>query len=350
MKIHSLLLALAGLLLASTAAADTATLSIAPNTAQAFTITVPADSQQLTVAADVPGGTPGNVVLYLRPSQGGADTGFNLSNDLYSQATYYSASADSKVHLVVVDRQHPSLQQGTWYAVLSNQGINTAQVSLETTIAATPDKTVFQINFDQPSSAVTNALTGGDASKLDCDTAPWHDQTPLDSDGDGDNDTTLGDFRRFLLQQAANNLAHQVHTPIPVKVQACWKAFGNDDDADSYTLAAANATYIFHDVGGGAPANTWYATAPSERLAGAAMCHLDPSIPCDMPDIMVRFNSDNVAQKAYDDATDEPLIISVTMHEITHGLGFLSQVNTGDTSKYEDDLTKDPNFGKLYSG
>lgn len=346
-----MLIALASLLVANIASADTSTLVIPAGTGQAVTIAVPANARTLTLTATITNGSPGQLDMYARPATSAADTGFNVAGDLPRQADYHSSDAAGKARLTITDRQRAHWQQGRWYVVLANHGSSAARVTLTTAVATTAaaasalTKTVFHLNFDQPSAAVKKIL-GGDDFK--CDTAPWHDQTPLDSNDDGVTDTTLGAFRKSLLQQAADKLATQVHTPIPINVQACWKKFGDADDAKHYTLAAAGPTYLFYDIGGIAKPGTWYAAAPTERIAGASLCNLDGSIPCGTPDIIVTYNSDKVAQKAYDDASDEPLIIATTMHELTHGLGFLSQVNTGGDDKYKDDPGKDPNFGNLY--
>lgn len=346
-----ILVALAGLLIATITSADTTTLTIPAGTGQAVNVAVPRNARLLTLTASVANGRPGQLDMYARPSAGAGDTGFNVAGDLPRQADYHSSDAAGKARLAISDLHATNAQQVRWYVVLANHGSNTAEVTLTTAIKSamtstsnTPE-TVFNINFNQPSAAVKKTLGG---TSFDCDTAPWHDQTPLDSNGDGNNDTTLGAFRESLLQQAAAKLATQVHTPIPINVQACWKKYGDANDAKHYTLAAAGPTYLFYDIGGSAKPNTWYAAAPTERIAGASLCNLDNSIPCGTPDIIVTYNSDTVAQKSYDGASDEPLIISTTMHELTHGLGFLSQVNTGGSEKYKDDPTKDPNFSDLY--
>ena len=329
------------LAVASHAAAATESVTVQPNTmVTGIRIDVPADAKLLTVKAT--GGSPGKLALALR-----ADSDFSAGSNPYTQADYLSFNSDGTASIGIGDYNVPALHAGTWYAALVNSGVSTATVALDvTTNTRGAPNAEFVIHFDKPSAALEQIWGGAD--NLECDVEPWSDNAPL-------GDTTLGKFRRKLLQDTANKLATQLRNPVPVHIQACWKAFDDSGEhAGAYTLAAATGTYAFYDSPGLPMQDTWYSQAAAARLGGTRACNLDTSVDCSIPDIVVWYNKADVAKGNYDDPGDEPLIVSVTMHEITHGLGFLSHV----TIKNPDECDQDPQssdldcdgIGRLWNG
>ncbi|HET8897470.1 MAG TPA: hypothetical protein VFN09_01620 [Rhodanobacteraceae bacterium] len=311
------------LLFGSTAAMAATTFTVQPNSVVAgIAINVPANAKLLTVTAN--GGTAGKIRLFVRPDQD-----FSVQSSLMNQASYYSINSSGSIALSIGDYGTPALHGGNWYVALANTDSAPATISLDSvTSTSNAPNTPFIINFSAASTALEDIWGGAD--KLECDVTPWADATPLGS-------STVGAFRKQLLQAAADKLSSQIHSPVPVRIQACWKDFDDSGEhAGSYTLAAATGIYSFYNSPGLPNQNMWYAQAPSARLGGTRACSLDASIDCSIPDIIVWFNKADVAKESYDDATDEPLIISVTMHEITHGLGFLSSMTISNPDKCSD--------------
>lgn len=318
------LLCLLTLALAGHAAATETVVTVQPRTAVAgIRIDVPADARLLTVKAT--GGATGKLVLALR-----ADNDFNVSANPYDQADYYSLNSDGTASISIGDYNVPALHAGAWYVALVNTGTGTATVTLDTATNTTgAPKAEFVIHFDKPSTKLEQIMGGAD--KLECDVEPWSDSTPLGS-------TTLGKFRRKLLQDTAARLAPQLRSPVPVHIQACWKEFDDSGEhAGAYTLAAATGVYSFYDSPGMPMRDTWYSQAAATRLGGTRACNLDASVDCSIPDIIIWYNKADIAKGNYDDPGDEPLIVSVTMHEITHGLGFLSHVAISNPDQCDED-------------
>lgn len=328
--------------------ADTTSITIpARSVKTGIAITVPSNAKVMTVKVD--GAARGTLQMYLRPDADFPTPSNPSTGAAYSTTNYASSipGTNGTASLSVGDYSIPALHAGKWYVALANTSSLAANVTLETTtFTSSQMDTQFIINFAAASTALENVWGGAD--KLKCDVAPWNDNTVSGS-------TTLGAIRKQLLEDAAAKLSKQVHSPVPVRIQACWKAFDDSGaHAGSYTLAAATGVYSFYDVPNFPLQNTWYSQAPSARLAGDRACNLDSGVDCSIPDIIIWYNSADVAKDNYDDASDEPLITSVTMHEITHGLGFLSDVTVSNP----DDCSKDPppagtdcnQIGKFWNG
>lgn len=294
------------LMIAGIAQADTANYSLAAGKGKSFAITIAPGTKLITVSTSG-NGDIGKVYLLARP-----DTDFDFSKNLNDQAAFFSTNQSGDTTLSIADWSHPALHAGTWYFAVANSGTKTAVGTLTTTAStsSTPDS-VFQINFAAPTADIS-----------DCDVAPWTDPKLMP-----DGKTTLGDFRKNLLKQAAANLASEIHSPIPIRVQACWKKFGDTSGSNGFTLAAAGPNGVWSGTPGVPKSDTWYSVAAAQRLAGTYICDVSTDAKCNEPDIVVRYNSDSVAQSSYDSPADEGLIISTTMHEMTHGLGFLSLVS-----------------------
>ncbi|MGA7297752.1 MAG: hypothetical protein WBW92_09615, partial [Rhodanobacteraceae bacterium] len=325
-------------MLSSAAYADETVINLPKQTVNVgININVPANVKILTITATGDNAAP--IELFIKD---GAefDLGSSAPN-LYSQAEYVSNNTSGSASLAIGTYATPALHAGTWHvALLNRSSTQSTNVTLTTSTSTTADvPTDFQINFSAPSKALEDAFGGADT--LDCDVAPWTDDTVLGS-------STVGEFRRSLLEDTLSKLSTQIHSPVPVHIQACWKKFDDSGaHAGSYTLAAAQGTYIFAGDAGMPLANTWYAMAPAERLGGRRNCDYYSNVDCSIPEIIVWFNSAEVASGNYDSADDEPLIRSVTMHEITHGLGFLSQLGV---SKTKDDGSDNPNYMQFNQG
>lgn len=294
-------------------------------------VDVPASANILTITAK--GNNGAELGLYLKDS-----AGFDASKELLGQADYFSNNNSGSASLAIGTYATPALHKGTWHVALVNYSkTQSTTVTLTTSTSNTAKvPTDFQINFNKAPKALEDAFDGAD--KLECDVAPWTDATAL-------GNTTVGQFHQDLIKDALAELSTQIHSPVPVHVQACWKEFDDSGEhAGSYTLAAATGTYLFRGDPGMPLQDAWYAMAPAERLGGRRACNYYSNVECSMPEIVVWFNSADAAKGSYDGPEDEALIRSVTMHEVTHGLGFLSQVGI---SKENDDGSDNPDYLKF---
>ncbi|MDH5407133.1 MAG: DUF11 domain-containing protein [Gammaproteobacteria bacterium] len=164
--------------------------------------------------------------------------------------------------------------------------------------------------------------------------------TIINSDGAGEgfNDTssftavggnyanTLGQARLNAMQYAANLAAQYISSNIEIKIDAKMNALGGT--AYSATLGSAGPVSVARDFGAGTP-STWYPMALAEALTGS---NLNGTY-----DIVATFNSDvdnstvlgltNWYYGLDGNAGSHTDFVSVAMHEILHGLGFLSVIN-----------------------
>lgn len=291
-------------------------------------------------ALDQCSGQACDIDLFLRHGETFSLDAQSVLTDLIVQSQYYSAGPTGSEFIVVSDYSTQPVQPGLWNITLVNaaNGPTRVQLSLET-FPTEQLTTTIEVSFD--------------SDDEQCDTAPWHDPVH-------------GADRQALFGEAANKLAQQIHSAVPIKVQACWKDYGEGENGAT-TLAAAGP-YLFymdaevaeHDFVPSPQAlsgvrlhapwlpvkHNWYAGPAFTRLAGTRACNV-AFVPCDWPDIVVFYNSNAAAAKYYDVAnnpTARGQTLSVTIHEMTHGLGFLGLVNT----THED--AGDPEIGEKFYG
>ncbi|MEL7162661.1 MAG: hypothetical protein AAFN92_18025, partial [Bacteroidota bacterium] len=117
---------------------------------------------------------------------------------------------------------------------------------------------------------------------------------------------------------AANVWASYLDSEVPVRVNVDWQDRDNEQ-----LLASAGPATLFRDFAGGEP-NTWYPVALAEAIAGR-----DLNAPADA-DINVIANSTANWYFGTDGGTPRNRIdlVSVMLHELGHGLGFLSSADT----------------------
>jgi cysteine-rich repeat protein len=177
--------------------------------------------------------------------------------------------------------------------------------------------------------------------------------TPIDGVGEGFNDptpvapvggnpgTTRGQQRLNAFQYAADIWGAIVKSDVTIEVEAAFDPL--PCSASSATLGQAGPISAFHDFVGAPLANTWYPVALGNALAGL---DLDPGV----PDIGATFNSSFGAGCAFPvgfyyglDANpgSDTDFVSVVLHEIGHGLGFLTFVDRNPSSG---------NFGGKFAG
>ncbi len=264
---------------------------------------------------------------------------------IHELGQYRSISGGNDEWFVITRTSGQPLRAGRWYLLAINFGGVDAASSLLATRSGNPP----------PAASFTVDFSAAGANPADCSVAEWNDGTSMGSAGG--NSGNRGQQRRNAMLNAASQLATQMQSPVPITIQACWKDLGGE--ATSATLAQAGPRFAFRnddlpDVvqNGGQtlqfpnknaflPRNyTWYAGTAAQRLAGTTLCRLNGG-PCEQTDIRITFNNQVDgptvlgARKFYygldsSTSTQDSDFVTVAMHEITHGLGFLSFVQVGD--------------------
>jgi hypothetical protein len=155
-----------------------------------------------------------------------------------------------------------------------------------------------------------------------------------DSANQGFNDATLGEARKAALEMAAGAWGLALGSSINVNVEATFAEQGCSDNGA--TLASAGPQFVFMDFAGGEP-GTWYPGSLAESLAGENLSTGDDSNP-DAADLTITFNSRideeclGEGRRYYygldnDVPSGEISFVTVAMHELGHGLGFVGLVN-----------------------
>jgi hypothetical protein len=147
----------------------------------------------------------------------------------------------------------------------------------------------------------------------------------IDGAGVGFNDATLGPSRKAALQFAVNQWAATIKSTVPIIIDARCQALGGD--AFSAVLANAGAQQVSSASGGVPHINTLY---PLDLLNQYAGFDIDSGT----NDILVTLNSDvdnstvlgNVDFYYGTDGNpgSDVDLVSVLLHELGHGLGFLT--------------------------
>ena len=310
-----------------------------------YYIDVPAGAQQLKVSVNANGGDVDLFVRYASPFpvQDSTVTYPTVSYDLLNRyGQYHSSSSSSNESVTILPSDKIPLQGGRWYIALINgaSGNNTANGTLTVTYSSTVPVGNIVLDFNSPYTDPKDATN-------DCDISYWTDTTPATPIG-GNNGTTLGQQRKNALAYAANELVTQLGIPVAISVQACGAHLAGDDK--SATLAHAGATSFFYDEPQfPSPAlpkkYTWYPATAAVRLNGSSQCGFagGSCAGASNDEIQATFNMDvgtasvlngqkfylgyDTAQKPAGDVD----FISIAMHEMTHGLGFLGLVNTDST-------------------
>ncbi len=151
-----------------------------------------------------------------------------------------------------------------------------------------------------------------------------------DGASEGFNDATLGSQRKAAFEFAVDIWGAKLRGTIPIVVNAAFNPLGGS--AISATLGSAGGTTIHADFTGRPLANTWYVVALANQLNGA-------DLNGGTVEINAQFNSDvdgPVVFGAIDfyygtdlNGGSDTDFVSVALHEMGHGLGFLDQINSG---------------------
>jgi hypothetical protein len=302
-----------------------------------FFVDVGADATQLKIDLASTGGQDLDLLLrYGSPFPDVVESGLPPSASyLVELSQYYAQSSESSESLAIGQTNVEPVRAGRWYITVLNFGSQTNATLQATTSNAAVGGVPIEV--------VTNDTSGG------CNVAAWSDPTTRAAQT-GNNGTTLGQLRVNAIQRAAQLLAAEIKSPVPIRVQACWDNLGT---GNSITLAQAGPVYGVRNSAAlvsfqGSeflqhypflPRNyTTYSIAPATKLAGTRACGILGG-PCnEVYDIRAEFNDQVDTGSAlgnrgfwYGFATQLPAndvdFIATAMHEITHGLGFAGAIN-----------------------
>jgi len=163
----------------------------------------------------------------------------------------------------------------------------------------------------------------------------------------GNTATTLGQARLNAFQYAANIWGRLISSTVPILVEANMDPLGGG--ANSATLGGTSPVTAHMNFPGAPRLNTWYVAALANKLSGADLNPAPSSVTSDS-DMDAVFNSDldgdtvlGTSHWYYGLDGNPPTgnidFVSTVLHEIGHGLGFLTLVDqpTGQKAKGFDD-------------
>ncbi len=287
-----------------------------------FYVDVPASSQRLTL--DLIGNAgAGDIDLLLNSVAPFPDTVNGnppTVQQIFDFAQYRSASIESNEKLVIGRANVFPVRAGRWYISVLNFSSTPATPTITATLS------------DQPPGALPIEIAFGDTTD-GCEVAEWNNpaaRAPVSGNGG----STLGQQRRNAVIEAVRLIGNTLKSDLPVRVQACWSNLGT---GSTVTLAQAGPRSLLAGEGWMPRTNTFYAVAPATKLGGARSCGLRGG-DCDTTyDIRATFNdridTNEVPFDYYYGFTGSGAFgsvdfIAIAMHELVHGLGFISGVNT----------------------
>jgi hypothetical protein len=262
-----------------------------------------------------------------------------------AMAHYRSISSANDESIVVSAQSHRPPRAGRWHLLVINTGSAASNVSVRVDWGQPPPAAAQPIvRFDLPCPPNSTTCT--------CDPAPWNDPSPGPT-APGNPGTTLGEKRRAAAQRAAELLLADLKSEVPLSIQACWADLGTGNRVTvaqagpvDYYIDDPSLTFPLLDDGiGEQPApflpvrRTLVAAAPGNRLAGTRRCGVRGGDCANSVDLRITFNSKIDTPEALGErgfyygfnpgaAAGDIDFIATTLHELGHGIGFLSLVNT----------------------
>ncbi len=181
--------------------------------------------------------------------------------------------------------------------------------------------------FPQAQAATITIVNGDGAGE------GFNDPTPFTPVG-GNNATTLGQARLNAFRYAADLAAARISSNVTIQVDAAMDSLGGS--GSSAILGAAGPTTIHGNFTNAPVTNTWYVQALANARSGSDLHTAS--------DIDAQFNSD-VDNGTVLGSTDwyygfdgnpggDIDFVTVVLHEILHGLGFLSLVDESTGAKF----------------
>lgn len=179
--------------------------------------------------------------------------------------------------------------------------------------------------------AATMQLVIGDAAG-----EGFNDRTPVAPVG-GNEGETLGEQRRIALQYAADILGSRIDSPLPIRIAARFVALGCS--VNSATLAQASpATFTANFGAARAQDDVFYPVALANALRGRRLANVSNDINATFNPSLDAGDADCLRGQRWYYGLDgaRPGVgtsfVSTAVHELTHGLGFVSLVRLQDTS------------------
>jgi hypothetical protein len=184
-----------------------------------------------------------------------------------------------------------------------------------------------------------------------------NDPTPFTPIG-GNGATTLGEARRRVLEEAARVWGELLNSSVPIKVEARFDP--QTCTATTAALGAAGPTLGYRDFPGAPVPGVIYPSALVDALANTDVAELSPTT-AGSADIVAIFNSNLDSNPAclggrrfyygFDHRLDQDGdgireyaadLLRVVLHELAHGLGFVSLVNpaTGEAASGGDGVRR----------
>ncbi len=164
----------------------------------------------------------------------------------------------------------------------------------------------------------------------------------LDPADQGFNDPALGGQRMAAMQFVANRWASLLQSPVTINVAVRYSALQCSDGGG--VLAQAGPQFLYESFAGAPIGGTWYPGALAEALSGQNLSLEDDADP-NAGDLALTFNSridqaclgagsgfyyglnGNVPQ-------NQISFVNVALHEMAHGLGFVSFVNESNGAEF----------------
>ncbi|WP_143434903.1 T9SS type A sorting domain-containing protein [Hymenobacter roseosalivarius] len=124
---------------------------------------------------------------------------------------------------------------------------------------------------------------------------------------------------RAAFQKAVDIWQSQLFSPVVIRVEARWEPLAEG------VLGAAGTTQIYRNLPGAPKSNIWYPAALAEKIAGQDLNGTNPDISAEFnSDINWYFGLEGIPPTgSYD-------LVSVVLHELGHGLGFIAAASYTD--------------------
>jgi hypothetical protein len=178
-----------------------------------------------------------------------------------------------------------------------------------------------------------HAVVTFELTLLDEDNSGFFDNTPTTAVG-GNTGTTRGEQRRIALNYALDILSETLTGSVPIQINAQFQPL--ELDSDFLVIAAASPKALLRDFTGAPKSNTWYPSALANQYAGQDLtqqnadidAEFDPSIDSNLNDgISWYYGLDGLA------ASNQLDFVTVALHELVHGLGFISVLDYRVTNR-----------------
>jgi uncharacterized repeat protein (TIGR01451 family) len=152
----------------------------------------------------------------------------------------------------------------------------------------------------------------------------------------GNTATTRGQARLIAFRYAADLVGSLIRSAIEIRVEAKMDSLGGD--ANGAILGGAGPVSLFRDFPGALVAGTWYVPALANKLRGldndASFADIDATFNSDVDNSTVLGTGSWYYGLDGNPPSGDVDFVSVVLHELTHGLGFMTAVNLSTGTKF----------------